>query len=309
MMISETNRLSIRYHTNTHDEREHNSWMFMDDFSQNIVPVYGSKHEIVQCTLEPVNADFQERLSELLPSYKHRYNEDFNDIILGTIQFIAQHLVHHGYLVLEFVTQKDINEDVIYKLETVFGKEVKIKGDNVIQVIHADAAEHLKITAPVVIPIAKCFVIDFPKSLGGKEKYLKFLEEFKELGQQSPMMSYFRNPLTGYAGYDMTEHQRLHDLELWRKSKVYNWHHRESSGKLFSGYYHIYRHLQFRKSKIELRNYVVEQLKEIISKLSEKFGDKTELKIEGLISSERIDETLEQWKSGELKPNSISEVL
>lgn len=308
-MISETDRLSIPYQTNTHENREHHSSMFMDDFNQNIVPIYGSKYEVVQCTLEPVNEIFQKELSELLPSYQHRYNKDFKDIIFGTIQFIAQHLVHHGYLVLEFVAQKDINEEVIYKLETVYGKEVKIEGDKVIQVIHDDAVEHLKITEPIVIPIGKCFVIDFPKSLGGKKKYLKFLGEFKELGQQSPMMSFFRNPLKGHSGYDMTEHQRLHELELWRKSKVYNWHHRESSGKLFSGYYDIYRHLQFRKSKIELRNFVVEQLNEIISKLSEKFGDKSELKIEGLISSERIDETLKQWKTGELKPNSISEVL
>ncbi len=308
-MISETDRLSIRYNTNFYDEREHHTWMFMDDLSNNIVPIYGSKHETVQCLLEPANSAFQKTLSELLPSQRHRYKEDFNDIILGAIQFIAQHLVHHGYLILEFVTQKDINEEVSYTLEAIYGKELKIENDKVIQVVHNDAAEHLKIAEPVVIPIAKCFVINFPKSLGGKEKYLKFLEEFKELGQQSPMRNFLRNPLTGIVGYDITEHQRLHDLELWRKSKIYNWHHRESSSKSFSSYYYIYRQLLFRKSKIELRNYVVEQLKEIISKLSEKSGSKAELKIEGLISLERIDETLKKWETGELTPNSISEVL
>lgn len=308
MTISETDRISIRYFIDSND-REHYSWMFMDDLTKNVVPVYGSKHEVIQCKLEPENIVFQEHLRKLLPSIKKRYNENFNDTILKAIQFIVDDLVYQGGLVLEFVTQKDINKEVSYKLEPIYGLKVQIKGGNVIQEIHADTAKRLKITKPVVIPLTKSFVINFPKSLGGKEKYLTFIDEFKKLGEQSPVMSYIRNPLKGHQVYDIMEHQRLHELELWRSSKVYNWHHRQRYGNLFSGYYHIYRYLQFQKSKIELRDYAVEQLKELVSKLSEKFGDKTELIIEGLISSERIDETLKQWETGELNPNSLSEVL
>ncbi len=307
-MISETDRLSIS-DTNIHDEQEHYLYMFMDDFSENIVPIYSLKYKNVQCTLTPANKNFQEQLSKLLPSYQNHYKKDLNDIILRTIQFIAQHLVHYGYLILELVIQKDINKKVSYRLESICGKEVKIDNNNIIQIIHDNTAEYLKIFKPIVIPIEKCFVIEFPKSLGGKEKYLKFLQELKELGQQNPIMSYFGNPLTEQKGYDITKHQRLYDLELWRKSKVYNWHHRESNGKLFSGYYYFYRHLQFQKSKIELRNFIIEQLKEIISKLSEKLGSKTELNIEGLISIAKIDEALEQWRTGKLELNSINELL
>ncbi len=278
MTISETDRLSINYFTNTKEEREHYSWMFMDDLSQNIVPLYGSKLESVQYKLDPANPAFQQMLKDSLPSYQNRFNGNFDDIIKGTIQFIAQHLAHHGSLTLEFVTQKDINESIGYKLEPIYGKEVKIEGKKIIQIIHDDAAEKLKIPKSVILPIEKCFVIEFPKSLGGKETYLKFIKEFKELGKESLTIDYLRNPLTGQKGYNKTEHQHLHDLELWRKSKVYNWHHRETSGNLFSSYYHIYRYLLFQKSKIELRNHVVQQLKEIISKLSEKFGEKNRIK-------------------------------
>lgn len=308
-MKNKSDRISINYNKNNHDDREHYTWMFINDFYENIVPSFGSKYEVVQCSLEPADVKFQELLCELLPSYQNRYNESFNGIILQLIEFIAQNLSYYGSLVLEFVTQTDVNNIVNYKLERIIGEEVKIKGNKIIQVIPKDKADKLQISKQVEIPIEKCFVIEFPKSLGGKEKYLKFLEEFKELGQQSPMMNYLRNPLTGQTGYDMTEHQRLHELELWRKSKVYNWHHRESNGKIFSVYYHIYRRLQFQKSKIVLRDYIIEQLKELVLNLSTKIGEKTELKIEGLISLEKIDETLEQWKTGELKPNSISEVL
>lgn len=307
-MISETDRISVSYYTNVHDEREHYSGMFVEDFQQHIVPVFGAKRESVRCILEPPNPEFQMFLEGLLPTQRRRYNGDFNDIIIGAIQLVAQELAYHGYAVFELVTEKDINERVHYKLESIYGKEIRIEGDKIIQVIHDDAAERLKIQRPLEIPIQKCFVIELPKSLGGKVNYLKFIDEFKALGQQSPMMS-FRNPLRKEKSYNIIQHQRLHDLELWRKSKAYNWHHRQSGGDLFSGYYYILRQLQFRKSKITLRDYIVEQICEIISKLSERFGGKTKLKIEGLISSARIDKTIEEWRTGEVRPNSISEVL
>lgn len=309
MMISETDRLSIKYRTNTYQEKEHYSSMFMDDFYKNIVPIYGSNYEFVQCQLVPVNEKFEEQLSQLLPSFQYRYNEEFNDIILGFIQFVAQNLINDGHLYLEFVKQKNINGELIFKLEPIYGSEVKIGGDYIIQIIHEDAAEQLNIIKPTLIPIEKCFIIKFPDSKYGKEEYLKFIEDFKDLGMKSPMLSTFQNPLSGQAGYDMTMHQRLHELELWKKSKVYNWHHRQNSSNLFSGYYHIYRYLKFRKSTIVLRDYIIEKLKEIILNFSVKCGVKTELQIEGLISKEKIDETLELWKTGELKPNSITEVL
>jgi hypothetical protein len=138
---------------------------------------------------------------------------------------------------------------------------------------------------------------------------LKYIEEFKDLSQQSPILNFFRNPLKGLIGYDEIEHHRLHEIELWKKRKVYSWHHRQYSGDQFSGYYYFNRRLLFKKSKIVLRDYIVEQLCEIVSKLSLMFGEKTELKIEGLIPLSKIDDTLEQWKTGKLKIDSISDIL
>jgi hypothetical protein len=283
--------------------------MLIEDFGRNVVPIYGSKSEVVTCELDPDNKEIIKSLYELLPSHRQHYRPSFNEIILETIEYITQHIVNRGFLVLELVKYKDVNEREFYKLETVYGEDIKIKRDIITQIIPDDVAQELG-KNKIEIPLEKCFVIEFPKSLGGKEKYLQFLKEFRELAKQSPMMNFLNNPLQGKAGYNLTEHQRLHDIELWKKTKTYNWHHRESGGEKISGFYHIYRHLLFRINKIKLRDYVVEELCKIVSTLSETvLGQKAELKIEGLLPIDKVEEKLEQWKTGQLDPKTISDVL
>ncbi len=308
-MISETDKISLNYHTNTYDTPEHYSHMFIEDFGRNVVTIYGSKLEAVTCRLEPNNKEIMKSLYELLPFHRQHYCPSFNDIILKTIEYIAQHIVNRGYLALEIVKYKDVNKREFYKLETIYSKDIKIKKDILTQIIPDDATLELG-KNKIDIPLKKCIVIEFPKSLGGKEKYLQFLKDFRELAKQSPMMNFLNNPLQGQAGYNLTEHQRLHEIELWKITKTFNWHHRESGSEKISGFYHIYRHLLFRKNKIKLRDYVIEELQKIISTLSELLlGHKAELKIEGLLPIDKVEEKLEQWKTGELDPKTISDVL
>jgi hypothetical protein len=304
-MTSENDKISKKDYPNTYDALELKSHMFIEDFGQNVVPIYGSKLDAVCCKLEPENKEIMKSLYELLPSNRQHYHPNFNEIILESVEYIAQHLVNSGILVLELVKYKDYDEREFYKLEYVYGEDIKVKKDTITQIIHNDEA-----TTKIDIPIEKCFVIEFPKSLGGKEKYLQFLKEFREIANQSPMMIFFNNPLQGQQGYNIKEHQRLHDIELWKKSKTFNWHHRESGGEIFSGFYHIYRHLLFRMNKIKLRDFIIGELCGIISILSEKvFGQKTDLKIEGLLPIDKVEEKLEQWKTGQLDPKTIRDVL
>jgi hypothetical protein len=307
-MISGTDKISVGYQTNTDFHDELNSHMFIEDFWRYIVPIYGSKSEVVTCKLEPDSKEARESLYELLPPHRQQNNSSFRDIVLETIEYIAQHLVNSGFLVLELVKYIDLKDREFHKLELINGKEIKLKKDTITQIIPDELA--LKFgTNKIDIPVEKCFVIEFPKSLGGKEKYLQFLKEFRELAKLSPMLNISYNPSQRQANYNINEHQRLHDIELWKKTKFYSWHHRNGTEKI-SGYYHLYRHLLFRKNKIKLRDYIVEELCKIISTLSEMvFLQKVELKIEGLLKIEKVEEKLEEWKTGKLDPKTINDVL
>ena len=301
-MNSDSDQISVDYHSRIQKERETFSEIFLEDLYKNITQKFRVSKESVNCFLDPENKSFEKFLCDLLPYSNRGSYSDFNDIILGTIEFIAYHLVHHGFVIFELVKSKDFNDNVLYKLLDVNSLYLKVEEDHIIQGISNEDAVHLNISTPIKIPKKKCFIITFPTTLGGMTKYLDYIENFKLLAEQNPMiyLNHTNKSLTGKIGYDITQHQRLHELEFWRYSKTFNWHHRTYSGKEFSDYYYIYRRLKFTQSKIILRDYIIDQLNIIVSELSCRFGEKTSLNVEGIIQLSKIIEELEQWNSGEL---------
>jgi hypothetical protein len=310
-MIPENDKISVNYQSSLIDMLEINHYlnMFMEDFWRDIVPNYGSKSEKITCELKPDHTDFKLSLIELLSSFSQHYHPSFKDIILDTIEYIAQQLVNNGYLVLELVKYKDVDERVFYKFETVYGKDIILKNEMITQILPDEVAQDLG-KFKIEIPVEKCFVFEFPLTLGGKEKYLHFLKDFEEFANQSPAINYINNSLQGQKNYNLMEHQSLFEIELWKKSKLYNYHHRKIGEEKLSGYYNFYKQLLFRKNQILLRDYIVDELCKIISKLSEKlYGEKVELEIEGLIKIEKVDEKLEQWKTGTLIPFTLTDIF
>jgi hypothetical protein len=259
--------------------------------------------------LEPNNNDILTFLYELLPSHRQHYRPSLTDSVLNSIEYIAQLIVDQGIIVFELVKYMDNNEKEIYKLEPIHGSHIKTCKDKVIQILPVDAANENGRNG-IEIPLFKCFVFEFPKSLGGKEKYLKFLKEFREISTQSPTINFLNNPLQEQLEYNFSIHLKLFEIELRKASKAFSWPHREAGGENFSGYYNIYRHLLFRKNKIKLRNYIIDELCKIISNLSESIhGQKVELKIEGLLTMDEIETILENWKTGQSDINTIRNVL
>lgn len=307
-MMIETDRLSVGYYHNNIEDIEHNSHMFMEDLYQHIVPVYGNYYDNIKCYLEPSNSGFEEQLGKILPAFNRGYREDFKEIILSSIRYVAARLVQQGFLVFEFVKTKDFAGNEHFKLEDVYGLDVTVKKDNIEQVIPDDALQIHNVTNPIVIPRSKCYIIEFPDALGGKNKFIQFMKEFKTLGEQSPMMCFFSNPLSGKPGYNVIEHQRLHELELWKKSKRYNWHHRGIHDKELSPYYNTYRRLLFSRTQIILRDYVVKELKALLSNIGLKLGHNLELRVEGLTSLSTTDKKIKDWETGNISPNFIDEI-
>lgn len=82
------------------------------------------------------------------------------------------------------------------------------------------------------------------------------------------MRNFLNNQWEELEGYDLTEHQRLHKIELWKKSKAYDWHHRVYSENEFSFFYYTYKQLLFLINKIKLRNHIIGEFCKIVSTLS-----------------------------------------
>lgn len=303
MTIIKTDKISSNYRPKYSSEG-HDLRMFKEDFHQSIVSSYKNKDN-VRCLLEPNNKLFEENISALFPS-RYGYNNTLNSMIVGAIEYIASNIVNFGSLIFELVKCEDINHNTLFKLMPIYYDRLKIERKSIMQIYTLnDRVEKVK------IPKDKCFIIEFPKSLGGTKGYLKFIKSFAEIDNLSPMLSFFNNPLSNQKGYNISLHQKRQELELWKRSKIFYWHHRSGLGydKNFSRYYSIYRQLKFSRTKAILREHIIENLKEILKSLSDIMGIDTTLKIEGLITLNQIEEKIEKWEKGKLDYEEIRDVL
>lgn len=287
MSYKETDRISKTYHLAAMPRMEHYSWMFIQDFHQSILPIQRSKQENLTIEIEPKDPSLEALIIEILGDSRPFMREDFTKTIIDFTEQIASYVTHYGFIVFEYVTYKDINDNLSYRLKIIQGEETKIRKRKVIQLIPHEAVKEFSLPKEIEIPKSKCYVIEFPNSLGGKKDYIKFLREFKEFGSKTPFMNYFKNKLVGQPGYDLNEDQRTHELELWKLTNKFGWHHRANSNKLFSQYHYVYRYLRFKRNKIVLRDSLLENVKGIITEIGGRFNKKITLKIDGLMTVEK----------------------
>lgn len=168
---------------------------------------------------------------------------------------------------------------------------------------YIDKAPGLK---KIKIPKTKCIVIQFPETLGGTANYLQSLYEFKDLEKMNPMRNYLKGSFSDFSLYNLNDHHKLFQLESWKRSKFLNWHHRGSNDELFSSFYHTFRRLAFKKSRILLRDHVISEILNLVNILSNKLNKEIDLKIAKFVKLEDIEEKIEGWKKGILDPKMLT---
>lgn len=310
MTISESDRASKLYFRKYPPVGEFYSTMLIEDYSQNIASQYGNSRKNIHCSIEPNPEKDIELFKELFPRFeRHHWNDDLTDIVLRSIEALASMLVSKGRIVLEYVRYLDEDRGTIFRLEPIQAEKLIIKRNSVIQIIPDDIAKEQMCVNKVVIPRGKCYIIEYPRILGGIKRYCSSLDKFKKLGSLSPLVSYFNNNFDGFTDYNYIEHHKMYELELWNKSKFVNWHHRQYSGKDFSSFYVVNRRLRFQKTRFILRDHIIQELKTIFNSCSKKIGLESELIIEGITPISKVDETIIKWQNGEIGEKEVMEVM
>ena len=82
-------------------------------------------------------------------------------------------------------------------------------------------------------------------------------------------------------------------------SKDYSWTHRSSSGdNIFSWYYIYLRSLTFKKNGLILKNGIIKQMENNVSKIAQRVGYDCKLQFKNLMTTKLIDEKIELWRLG-----------
>jgi len=309
-MNKSSDEVSADYNYSEEYEMLHQSMMFKEDIYASITPFISSRSKKVTCSLVSSNEDFERKILKLFPwNYHSLEGFYFTEAILDTITYIAKHIVNDGIIIFEHIKYVDNNGFTSYGLKRIYGEKLVIKRKYITQTIPPEVALENNTSISIKIPKSKCSIIEFPKALGGKKKYLKILKELKELDINNPVLNFSRSPLSGAKGYNVMEHERLNRIELTKVTKPISWHHRRHSGDDFSGFYYVRRSLKFRRSQVILRDYIINELNHIISIIAKKEKLKTSLKIEGLLSLEEINQKISDWETGNLDVAKFNEDL
>lgn len=308
-MITETDKISKNYYSYENLPRDRFSWMFKEDLCNNIIPYRDFEDVTIQCSIEPDSGEFLTLICNLFPSSHYQQGNDLCENVLEGIQFMAGILVEHGFIVLELVKEKNDKGNLNYKLYQIMGDELIICKENIVQVINTLDINESKEATYLEIPREKCFIIEFPQIFGGKKKYLKFLDSLKELENLDPIKSFIEGGFNDQPGYDSAEHFRMFQIEMFRRSQEFKWHHRGLCDERFSGFFTLLRRLQFRRAQILFRDFLIQKISEIFSTISRIEGKERLFKIDGLVTIQKIDEAIENWKNGKVRPNWTDELF
>jgi len=305
--IAGNDRLSVPLYNHVSVYTDFSVDMFTEDISNYIVPFDDQK---VNTYVEPSNTVFETIVMEILASSFSQYGrEGLNQAVLDAIRYIAGFLARDGYVIFEFIKLVEADERLSYRFVPILGK-VNTDGKSVVQKIPAGLTGEDSPEYEIIIPQDKCQIFEFPESLGGKKQYLNFLKKFKKESKSVPMMKmYSEGSLWGAKGYDISKHQQIVDLKLWKRTQPYGWGHREGAGKLFSSFFPVYRSLKFKHSQVLLRDHVIDALQKLIKFIGKELKQEGNLVVEGLSTLSDIESTIKMWETGELKINEISKAI
>lgn len=306
----ETDRISQTHFSKGLNHKTGSTHMFLDDLAKGVMPIYRYRDKNIKISIEPENKEVEDLISNFLPNYPHQmtYNRNFIETVMHSVEFIAANLGYHGQLILEKIKVSEDGRETFHLIK-VSGIKLKVLKDKVIQYYHDDIDDT---SHQVEIPIEKCVVINFPDEFGGVKGYLEFLSKFEEHEKETPYYNFIRIPYDQILPeYNISEHQKLHDLEYRRISLPFNWHHRSFLGhdKLFSTYYWVRKRLLFKISVVKIRDYIVLELNNIITQFLKDQGYVGEIKYEGLLTVDEVEDKLRKWELGELRQGELDGVF
>ena len=252
-----------------------------------------------------LNTEDKALIKKVISIYSHwsRYSSDnVKDFVCQLTEDIGRSLANYGKSVFELV--KSSYEDYYnYKIVPLFYlDDVRIGRKDIIQKCYLEDEKDGKSKFErIKIPKGKCFALNFPKELGGRKSYLRIL---KYLSSEGNLVSLGQLELKKLAGkfneYDFINHSKLVERISWRMTKELGWNHRrlnKTSTDCGFEHYLVSRALRFKSSNLILRDYIIKHINEIIEKVSELYGNKVSLIIDGLIQINEIDVIIKKWNS------------
>ncbi|MBN1189483.1 MAG: hypothetical protein JXA46_07015 [Dehalococcoidales bacterium] len=281
--------------------------MFIEDVKLRIMPIGGrvSKKEF-NISLDPPDLKMQQIIEKALSP--DSYHHDFAGIICDFIASCAVHLLIYETVTYEIVylSEPKNGKTVGFELVRVNPYTLVRRGNALLQFLPNQHDRQLSKRCCVELKPERILTFELPVNIQGKMDQI--MESMRILSLTSP--DFFMKELAaGFrkTPYDVTAHYHLKNVALARITKDFGWNARNSFEKEASEYYLIYRYLKFEKSKIELRNCILDTLNSGLELVGKQLNFNTKILVNGLPTLEDVRDSFDHLIKGDVAFREILE--
>lgn len=147
---------------------------------------------------------------------------------------------------------------------------------------------------------------EFPSALGRRNAYRKVLRQLESCSEIGP--KFFLESMNAgrtAALFDHRIYHRMQNIGRGIASREWGWPQRNSNLEGITEYYYIERSLRFAKSMALVREHLVKQLNKLFSHLNILVS----IELQGIASSEKIEDSIQRMSNGTLDFTAASSIL
>jgi hypothetical protein len=256
--------------------------MFVEDISNGIVPYrWNSDDEEHQTAHVDGDEDAKSLVKIVCTSLAGYRERDVNETILRAVNAIVSQIAWSGRSTYEICgSAKDIALVGIipYRLFRIPLGFVRL--------IPKRDQEYFEGKRYTFLRANRSWSISVPRELGGARGHRKLLRRLRVLSSPAPM--FWTEELRAgnlASGFDFKVYSRWRDAQIALLTRKWGWNRRDSSINN-TEFFYFYRSLRFRRSLAILRNHVVKELNQLLSRE----GVKATIRLEGFRTPAEIDE-------------------
>jgi hypothetical protein len=269
--------------------------MYYEDWTANVLPfVYRDSGERFRVTISPENQ--RSVMRDLLTTHGHS-NDSLEESLSEFVKEVSQCLILYDGAAYELCESDDRDRKGLF-LDLLSFESLRLEGDEVVQSIEGDNGVIEKRRAAR----SKVLMIAPPDWIEGGKGFQRTIQDLLSLSRQefSPM-EFFEKQSQGKAtAFDYTSFRQYQETEVLRETKQSGWLGRGLYSEKMTEYYYVNRYLRFKRSQIELRDYILALTNDFLGGLESHGIPRVRLAVEGLPSLSDIDLVSRELEAGKI---------
>lgn len=279
---------------------------------QNAFPLRGYRNDGYEIQVLPQNdqtglkflANLFHTPNTRLSLYPDEY--EFNHSLESFVRETASNLAYFGQLYWEIVTLKVVENnsstDVLW-LARIPG-EIRATGQYYRQIIPPNE-QHSSMTY-VDIPLSKVWKVDIPARFGGVKKQKRIIQGLAEVSDIVPkFMSQSIRRGNMHQAFDIRRYSHNQFAQMARLMRSWGWMSNQWREDETTEYYWVYRQLLFYASLAYLRQYILDQMNDLLKRLQTPY----QITVEGLPTEADPLTCIDGLESGELSFNEALRII